>query len=78
MNKWVWSTGGLILTKKKKTEYWDCVGSKLGPNWDQIGTSSVRGLLLNVGSDNHIKSFASDKQFEQVNICKWDWKGTKR
>ena len=38
----------------------------------------MRGLLLNVGSDNHIKIFASDKQFEQVNICKWDWKGTKR
>lgn len=29
----------------------------------------MRGLLLNVGSDNHIKSFASDKHFEQVDIC---------
>ena len=41
----------------------------LGPNWEQTGTSSVRGLLLNVGSDNHILSFASDKHFEQVDIC---------
>jgi len=42
---------------------------KLEPNWDQTGTSSLRDLLLNVGSDNHIKSFASDKHFEQADIC---------
>jgi len=50
----------------------------LGTNWDQTGTSSLRGLLLNIGSDNHIKSFASTKHFEQVDICQMGKEGNKK
>jgi hypothetical protein len=37
----------------------------------------VRGLLLNVGSDNHI-SFPSDKHFEKIDICQMGKEGNKK
>jgi hypothetical protein len=46
-------------------------------HWDQTGTFSVRGVLLNVDSHNHI-SFASDKHFEQVDICQMGKEGNKK